>query len=75
MKHLLNSRYLCGTNDPQAALARDDAVLGGVIVADKKHVDQQVASLEALVMQQRRTQCRMTKVLKDAEIRHRAASG
>ncbi|XP_046747580.1 CTTNBP2 N-terminal-like protein isoform X3 [Diprion similis] len=72
MKHLLNSRYLCGTNDAQAALARDDAVLGGVIVADKKQVDQQVASLEALVMQQRRTQCRMAKVLKDAEIRHRA---
>ncbi|XP_048511875.1 CTTNBP2 N-terminal-like protein isoform X2 [Athalia rosae] len=72
MKHLLNSRYLCGTNDPQAALARDDVVLGGVIVADKKQVDQQVASLEALVMQQRRTQCRMAKVLKDAEIRHRA---
>ena len=39
---------------------------------DGNQVDQQVASLALLVTQQRRTQCRMAKVLKDAEIRHRS---
>ncbi|XP_014607076.1 PREDICTED: uncharacterized protein CG10915 isoform X1 [Polistes canadensis] len=72
MKHLLSSRYLSNTADPRAALARDVAIVGGVIGAEGNQIDQQVASLEALVMQQRRTQCRMNKVLKDAELRHRA---
>lgn len=72
MKHLLSSRYLSNTADPRAALARDVAIVGGVIGPEGNQIDQQVASLEALVMQQRRTQCRMTKVLKDAELRHRA---
>ncbi|KMQ93096.1 cttnbp2 n-terminal-like protein [Lasius niger] len=72
MKHLLSSRYLSSTADPHAALARDVAIVGGVIGIEGNQIDQQVASLEALVMQQRKAQCRMTKVLRDAEIRHRA---
>ncbi|GAB1869727.1 CTTNBP2 N-terminal-like protein [Camponotus japonicus] len=72
MKHLLSSRYLSTTADPHAALARDVAIVGGVIGVEGNQIDQQVASLEALVMQQRKAQCRMTKVLRDAEIRHRA---
>ncbi|KAG7199931.1 hypothetical protein KM043_014367 [Ampulex compressa] len=71
MKHLLSSRYLSSTVDPRAALARDVAIAGGGIGSEGNQIDQ-VAALEALVIQQRRTQCRMTKVLKDAEIRHRA---
>ncbi|XP_018050149.1 PREDICTED: uncharacterized protein CG10915 isoform X2 [Atta colombica] len=72
MKHLLSSRYLSSTADPHAALARDVAIVGGVIGVEGNQIDQQVASLEALVTQQRKAQCRMTKVLRDAEIRHRA---
>ncbi|XP_015599503.1 uncharacterized protein CG10915 [Cephus cinctus] len=72
MKHLLSSRYRSGTSDPHAALARDVAVVGGVIRPEENQIEQQVASLEALVTQQRRTQCRMAKLLKDAEIRHGA---
>ncbi|XP_012277277.1 uncharacterized protein CG10915 isoform X2 [Orussus abietinus] len=72
MKHLLSSRYRSGTSDPHAALARDFAVVGSCIGVDGSQVDQQVASLEALVTQQRRMQCRMAKVLKDAEVRHQA---
>lgn len=74
MKHLLSSRYLSSTADPHAALARDVAIVGGVIGVEGNQIDQQVASLEALVTQQRKAQCRMTKVLRDAEIRHRAVS-
>ncbi|XP_071640832.1 CTTNBP2 N-terminal-like protein isoform X2 [Temnothorax longispinosus] len=72
MKHLLSSRYLSSTADPHAALARDIAIVGGVIGVEGNQIDQQVASLEALVTQQRKAQCRMTKVLRDAEIRHRS---
>lgn len=72
MKHLLSSRYLSSTADPHAALARDVAIVGGVIGIEGNQIDQQVASLEALVTQQRKTHCRMTKVLRDAEIRHRS---
>lgn len=71
MKHLLSSRYRSGTADPHAALARDVAIVGGVIRMESNQTDRQVASLEALVTQQRRMQCRMAKVLKEAEIRHR----
>ncbi|XP_057341743.1 CTTNBP2 N-terminal-like protein isoform X2 [Microplitis mediator] len=71
MKHLLSSRYRSGTADPHAALARDVAIVGGVIRMENNQTDRQVASLEALVTQQRRMQCRMAKVLKEAEIRHR----
>ncbi|XP_043280636.1 CTTNBP2 N-terminal-like protein [Venturia canescens] len=73
MKNLLSSRYRSGTSDPHVALMRDVAIVGGPMMdADGNQIDQQVASLEALVTQQRRTQFRMAKVLKDAEIRHRS---
>ncbi|XP_051174136.1 CTTNBP2 N-terminal-like protein [Leptopilina boulardi] len=72
MKHLLSSRYRSGTSDPHSALARDVAIVGGTIGPQGSQVDQQTASLEALITQQRRMQCRMAKVLKEAEIRHRA---
>ncbi|XP_076178079.1 cortactin binding protein N-terminal like nausicaa isoform X2 [Ptiloglossa arizonensis] len=72
LKHLLSSRYLSGTSDPQAALARDVALVGSIMGHEPNQIDQQVASLEALVTQQRRMQSRMTKVLKEAELRHRA---
>ncbi|XP_011145036.2 uncharacterized protein CG10915 isoform X2 [Harpegnathos saltator] len=72
MKHLLSSRYLSGTADPHAALARDVAIVGGVSGVEGNQIDQKVASLEALVSKQRIAQCRMSKVLRDAEIRHRA---
>ncbi|KAH0546133.1 CTTNBP2 N-terminal-like protein isoform X2 [Cotesia glomerata] len=71
MKHLLSSRYRSGTADPHSALARDVAIVGGVMRMENNQTDRQVASLEALVTQQRRMQCRMAKVLKEAEIRHR----
>ncbi|XP_033214834.1 uncharacterized protein CG10915 isoform X2 [Belonocnema kinseyi] len=72
MKHLLSSRYRSGTSDPHSALARDLAIVGGTIGLQGCQADQQAASLEALIAQQRRMQCRMAKVLKEAEIRHRA---
>lgn len=74
MKHLLSSRYLSGTADPHAALSRDVAIVGGVSGVEGNQIDQKVASLEALVSKQRIAQCRMSKVLRDAEIRHRAVS-
>lgn len=74
MKHLLSTRYLSGTSDPHAALARDVALVGGIMGHEPNQIDQQVGSLEALVTQQRRMQSRMTKVLKEAELRHRAVS-
>lgn len=72
MKHLLHAQYLSRTSDPHAALIRDMALVGGIMGHESNQVDQQVASLEALVQQQRRIQPRMTKILKDAELRHRA---
>lgn len=72
MKHLLSSRYLSGTSDPHAALARDVAIVGGVSGVEGNQIDQKVASLEALVSKQRIAHVRMSKVLRDAEIRHRA---
>lgn len=72
MKHLVSTRYRLGTSDPHAALARDDALASGGLGSSGNQVDPQIASLEALVLQQRRMQVRMAKVLKDAEIRHRA---
>lgn len=71
MKHLLNSRYRSGTTDPQAALTRDVAIVGGVIRMECSQADRQVASLEAQCRMAKVTQCRMAKVLKEAEMRHR----
>lgn len=72
LKHLLSSRYLSGTSDPHAALARDVVLVGGVSEHEPNQINKQVATLEALVTQQRCMQFKMAKVLKDAELRHRA---
>ncbi|XP_015436833.1 PREDICTED: uncharacterized protein CG10915 [Dufourea novaeangliae] len=75
LKYVLNALYLSKVSDPHAAFVRDTALVGGIMAVDgqeQNQIDQQVASLEALVTQQRRMQSRMTKILKDAELRHRA---
>nr|XP_034173593.1 uncharacterized protein CG10915 isoform X2 [Osmia lignaria] len=72
LKHLLSTKYLSGTLDPHAALARDVVLVGGVSEHEPNQIDKQVATLEALVTQQRRMQSKMTKILKEAELRHRA---
>lgn len=63
---------MSGTLDPHAALARDVVLVGGVSEHEPNQIDKQVATLEALVTQQRRMQSKMTKILKEAELRHRA---
>ena len=70
MKQLVNSKYKSGTSDPKAALNRDIAI--SCCPGGSDFLDQQVVSLETLVTQQRRMQCRMAKVLKEAELRHRS---
>lgn len=70
IKHLLNSKYKYGTNDPRSALGRDIAICGGPN-NQLDPSDQTLATLEALVIQQKRMQSRMAKILKDAEMRHR----
>lgn len=72
MKHLLSTRYLSGTSDPHAALARDVVLVGGMNEHEPNQINKQVATLEALVTQQRCMQFKMAKVLKEAELRHRA---
>ncbi|KAF3423804.1 hypothetical protein E2986_05147 [Frieseomelitta varia] len=72
LKHLLSTRYLSGTSDPHAALARDVVLVGGVSEHEPNQINKQVATLEALVTQQRCMQFKMAKVLKEAELRHRA---
>lgn len=71
MKHLLNSKYRCGTSDPQAALSRDQALIGGPSSSQGNQTDQLGATLEALVARQRHMKSHMAKVLKNAEFRHR----
>jgi hypothetical protein len=71
MKHLLNSRYRSGTNDPHSALARDTALIGGEPGPQLSQIDQLGATLEALVTRQRRMLSHMAKILKSAELRHR----
>uniref|UniRef100_A0A1B6EA52 Cortactin-binding protein-2 N-terminal domain-containing protein n=1 Tax=Clastoptera arizonana TaxID=38151 RepID=A0A1B6EA52_9HEMI len=61
-------------NEPLAALHRDSFAAVGPRVDEAQIcnlADQQLSSLENLVLQQRRAQIRMAKVLKDAELRHR----
>lgn len=65
------------TNDPLAALQRDSFA----VIDNSKDssdvcmlVNHQLNSLENLVIQQRRSQARIAKVLKEAEIRHRKVS-
>ncbi|XP_076751910.1 cortactin binding protein N-terminal like nausicaa isoform X1 [Xylocopa sonorina] len=72
LKHLLSTQYLSGTTDPHAALARDVVLVGGVNEQEPNQINKQVATLEALVTQQRSMQFKMAKVLKEAELRHRA---
>lgn len=72
LKHLLSTRYLSGTSDPHAALARDVVLVGGINEHEPNQINKQVATLEALVTQQRCMQFKMAKVLKEAELRHRA---
>lgn len=66
-------------NDPYSALFRDSVT---VCVGNSKYshtvesdhrpvVDQQMESLENLVLQQRQTQLRMAAILKDAEEKHK----
>ncbi|XP_017876170.1 uncharacterized protein CG10915 isoform X2 [Ceratina calcarata] len=71
LKHLLTTRYLSGTSDPHAALARDVVLVGGINEHEPNQVNKQVATLESLVTQQRCMQFKMAKVLKEAELRHR----
>lgn len=66
----MNTRYLSGTSDPHAALARDVVLVGGVSKHKPNQINKQVATLEALVTQQRCMQLKMAKVLKEAELRH-----
>lgn len=74
LKHLLHTQYMSKSTDPHAALIRDVGLIGdiGLMGHESNQIHQQVASLEALVQQQRRMKSRMTKILKDAELRHRA---
>ncbi|XP_076658238.1 cortactin binding protein N-terminal like nausicaa [Halictus rubicundus] len=74
LKHLLHTQYMSKSTDPHAALIRDMGLIGdiGLMGHESNQIHQQVASLEALVQQQRRMKSRMTKILKDAELRHRA---
>ncbi|XP_033326140.1 cortactin binding protein N-terminal like nausicaa isoform X2 [Megalopta genalis] len=74
LKHLLQAQYMSKSTDPHAALIRDMGLIGdiGLMGHESNQIHQQVASLEALVQQQRRMKSRMTKILQDAELRHRA---
>lgn len=69
----MKSKYKYGTNDPRTALGRDTAICGGPN-NQLDQSDQTLATLEALVVQQKRMQSRMAKILKDAEMRHRTVS-
>lgn len=75
-QYLTQNRHLSQKehNDPLVALHRD-----GFAVADNSkdnaemcfYVNHQLNSLENLVIQQRRSQARVARVLKEAEMRHR----
>ncbi|RZF33300.1 hypothetical protein LSTR_LSTR007645 [Laodelphax striatellus] len=61
-------------NDPVAALQRDAFAAPGPRIDEAQIcslADHQLNSLENLVIQQRKAQIRIAKVLKDAELRHR----
>lgn len=61
-------------NEPLAALHRDSFAAASQRVDEAQIcslADHQYNSLENLVLQQRRSQIRIAKVLKDAELRHR----
>ncbi|XP_063990593.1 CTTNBP2 N-terminal-like protein isoform X1 [Diachasmimorpha longicaudata] len=72
MKHLLNSRYRSGTSDPHVALARDFAIVGGVIHNDNDQMNEKGPNFNLFMLKQKVSQKRMAKMLEDTEIRHRA---
>lgn len=76
VKQLLTSgRYRPLTlNEPTAALHRDNFAAVNTKVDEAQIcslAEHQLSSLESLVLQQRRAQIRIARVLKDAELRHR----
>lgn len=76
VKQMLNQgRYRpVSLNEPLAALQRDSFAAAGPRLDEAQIcslADHQLNSLENLVIQQRRAQIRIAKVLKDAELRHR----
>uniref|UniRef100_A0A0C9QAT2 CG10915_0 protein n=1 Tax=Fopius arisanus TaxID=64838 RepID=A0A0C9QAT2_9HYME len=72
MKHLLNSRYRSGTTDPYVALARDVAIVGGVMRNDNDQLEGKIPNFSVMILKQKVCQKRMVTMLEDAEIRHRA---
>lgn len=79
VKQLLTSgRYRPLTlNEPTAALHRDNFAAVNTKVDEAQIcslAEHQLSSLESLVLQQRRAQIRIARVLKDAELRHRKVS-
>jgi len=61
-------------NDPLAALQRDSFAAAEARVDEaeiRSIANQQMATLENLVIQQRRSQMRLARILRDAEERHR----
>lgn len=75
-QYLVQNRHVAqhDSNDPVAALQRDNFA----VVDNSRdgadmclYVNHQLNSLENLVIQQRRSQARVARVIKEAEIRHR----
>lgn len=76
LKHLLNQgRYrFMASNDPIAALQRDSFAAAEPRVDEaeiRSIANHQMATLDNLVLQQRRSQMRLSRILKEAEERHR----
>lgn len=75
---LTHGRYRpLAANEPMAALHRDNFAAMNPKVDEAQIcslAEQQLSSLENLVLQQRRAQVRIARVLKDAELRHRKVS-
>lgn len=75
---LTHGRYRpLAANEPLAALHRDNFAAMNPKVDEAQIcslAEQQLSSLENLVLQQRRAQVRIARVLKDAELRHRKVS-
>ncbi|KAL1129988.1 hypothetical protein AAG570_012931 [Ranatra chinensis] len=75
VKHMLSHGQYKKSSlaDPISALHRDNfaAPLHSSDHSDVTLADYQLSTLENLVMQQRKAQMRMAKILKDAELRHR----
>lgn len=74
MKHLLNSKYRHGTTDPNSALARDIALVGGASGSQDNQTGQLSAVLKTLIARQKHMKYHMAKLLINAELRHRTVS-